>query len=51
MTKEGDQPHQQASPFERFEAFAKKVVRVPKNEIDEKAKEYEAKRARRPKRA
>lgn len=39
------------TPFEKFEAFAKKIVRVPTKEIDEKAKEYEAKRARRPKRA
>jgi hypothetical protein len=31
--------------------FAKKVVRVPKKEIDEKAKEYEVNRAGRPKRA
>ena len=39
------------TPFERFEAFAKKLVNVPKREIDEKQREHEAKKARRPKRA
>lgn len=27
------------TPFQRFEAFAKKIVNVPKKEIDAKAKE------------
>jgi hypothetical protein len=51
MASEPSSSRPERTPFEKFEAFAKKVVRVPKKEIDEKAKEYEAKRARRPKRA
>lgn len=33
--------------FERFEAFAKQLISVPKAEIDKRAKEYEREKQRR----
>jgi hypothetical protein len=33
------------TPFERFEGFTRRLMAVPKKEIDEKAKEYERKKA------
>jgi hypothetical protein len=33
--------------FERFEAFAKELISVPKAEIDKRAKEYERQKQRR----
>jgi hypothetical protein len=35
------------SPFERFEAFARKVISVPKAEIDERERAYREGRAKR----
>ena len=34
------------SPFERFEAFARKVISVPKAEIDERERAYREDRAK-----
>lgn len=31
--------------FERFEDFVRKIVKVPKSEIDEREKEYQKKKA------
>lgn len=36
-----------SSEFQNFEALAKALVSVPKDEIDEKAKEYERQKQRR----
>ena len=36
-----------SSEFERFEALAKALISVPKDEIDEKAKEYERQKQKR----
>lgn len=33
--------------FERFEAFAKQLISIPKTEIDKRAKEYERQKQRR----
>ena len=38
MAKAADSPGN-TSPFERFEALAKKLLSVPKKEVDEKEKE------------
>jgi len=38
------------SPFERFESFARKIVAVPKKELDAKLAEYKRHKAHRPKR-
>jgi len=38
------------SPFERFESFARKIVAVPKKELDAKLAEYKRQKAHRPKR-
>lgn len=32
-------------PFEKFQAFAKKVLSVPKKEIDQREAEYQTRRA------
>ena len=37
----------QASPFKRFEDFARRIVAVPKRELDEKQAEYDRKKAER----
>ncbi|MDQ3985031.1 MAG: hypothetical protein M3280_00810 [Actinomycetota bacterium] len=34
------------TPFERFESLTKRLVQVPKKEIDKKQKDYERKRER-----
>ena len=44
MTEEN--AHQSGTAFERFRKFAKKVVSVPKAEIDRREKEYQRKRQR-----
>lgn len=36
-----------SSEFENFEALAKALISVPKDEIDKKAKEYERQKQRR----
>jgi hypothetical protein len=33
------------SPFKRFEDFARRIVAVPKSELDEKQAEYDKKKA------
>jgi len=43
-TESSGQPQ---TPFEKFLAFTKKVVAVPKAEIDKREKEYQAERRRR----
>ena len=43
MTEETETPDPKA--FERFRKLAKKVVSVPKSEIDERAKEWKEARA------
>jgi hypothetical protein len=40
-------PSKPSSEFERFEAFAKELISVPKAEIDKRAKEYERQKQRR----
>jgi len=40
------QPPSKSEEFERFEAFAKKLISVPKTEIDKRAKEYERQKQR-----
>jgi hypothetical protein len=42
-----DQPGPEDSERSRFERFAKKLVQVPKKEIDEKAEEWKRERRRR----
>jgi hypothetical protein len=44
MTKKGEKPRE----FERFEELTKRLLRVPKKEVDQKEKER-SKRQRRPK--
>lgn len=39
-----------ASPYEKFRELASRLVRVPKAEAEERAKEYREERARRKKR-
>ena len=39
------QPERSAE-FKRFEAFAKELISVPKEEIDKRAKEYERQKQR-----
>jgi hypothetical protein len=41
-----DTPNDGRTPFERFEDFTRRIMAVPKKEIDEKAKEYERKKKR-----
>ncbi len=36
-----------SAEFERFEAFAKELISVPKSEIDKRAKEYEGQKQKR----
>lgn len=38
------------SPFERFESFARKIVTVPKKELDAKLAEYKRQKIRKLKR-
>ena len=43
-----DIPHQQAAeqtPFEKFDEFTRRIMAVPKSEIDAKEAEYKAKQA------
>ena len=35
---------QKETPFERFQSFAKKIIQVPKSEIDAKQKEWDSKK-------
>lgn len=39
-----DPPAQEKTPFERFEEFARKVISVPKSEIDERERKYREQR-------
>lgn len=41
------QSTKRSAEFERFEAFAKELISVPKAEIDKRAKEYERQKQRR----
>lgn len=41
------QPLKRSVEFERFEAFAKELISVPKAEIDKRAKEYERQKQKR----
>ena len=41
------QASERSAEFERFEAFAKELISVPKAEIDKRAKEYERQKQRR----
>jgi hypothetical protein len=40
-------PPSKSEEFERFEAFAKELISVPKAEIDKRQKEYERQRQKR----
>lgn len=40
-----DETNPADSPFERFRQFAKKIVSVPKKEIDRRNREYKKERA------
>jgi hypothetical protein len=42
------QPQSEDSERSRFARFAKKLVQVPKKEIDEKAEEWKRERGRKP---
>lgn len=44
MKEEAESDHDHRTPYERFEDLAKQVLTVPKQEIDKKLAEYEAKR-------
>ena len=39
-----EQEQDEKTPFERFEQFVKKIAAVPKEEVDEKRREYERER-------
>jgi hypothetical protein len=47
--RESPEPPTGQTPFQRFEEFARKVISVPKAEIDEREREYRRKREGRPK--
>jgi hypothetical protein len=38
--------HKKQTPFQRFQALAKGVVRVPKSEVDQKIREERARKLR-----
>lgn len=42
--RDSTEPEGSQSEFEKFEDFARKVVAVPKNEVDEQEKKYQAER-------
>jgi hypothetical protein len=44
---ERSKPPSKSEEFERFEAFAKELISVPKAEIDKRAKEYERRKQKR----
>jgi hypothetical protein len=44
---EPSKPPSKSEEYERFEAFTKALISVPKAEIDKRAKEYERQKQRR----
>lgn len=46
----GTPPKPERTPFDRFRELARKVIQVPKAEIDKQEAEYQKKRAGKPKR-
>ncbi len=49
--RDATEPKGGQSEFEKFEDFARKVVAVPKSEVDEQEKKYQAERKRKKKSA
>ena len=47
MKDETSRPPPDRTPFQRFTDFAKRLMSVPKSEIDEQAREYEQRKRER----
>jgi hypothetical protein len=45
-TGKPDSPPSEQTPFQRFEEFARRVVSVPRTEIEERERAYQESRAR-----
>ncbi len=43
-TKSPDSPSPEQTPFQRFEEFARRVISVPKTEIEERERAYRGER-------
>lgn len=46
MSKGKSKTNHQSNQFEKFQEFARKIVNVPKKEIDEQEKKYQMRKAK-----